>query len=318
MGQPGGQKKWGEFDLIDDIRSRVNLSTRAVPVGPGDDCAVIRTGRLGLVVITTDMIVEGTHFDLNTAGFESVGDKAYASALSDVAAMGLKPTCGVVAVALPRHFTMGNAKRLERGLKRVAEKYGVPIVGGDVTGTGGGLVVAVTIFGEARGKLKPVLRSGARKGHWILVTGSLGGSILGRHLKVSPRIAEGLYLNRNFRLGAMIDVSDGLAGDLGHIIRESRVGAIIDAQAVPISKAAKRLARNTGHEPLDHALTDGEDYELLFTTSPGEAKKILARPPKGVPVTVIGRITSGPGIQLRRNDGTCRPIKPRGYEHMMG
>jgi thiamine-monophosphate kinase len=169
-------------------------------------------------------------------------------------------------------------------------------------------------MGKSEGLL-PMTRSGARPGDAIMVTGTLGGSILGKHLSFTPRMKEALYLNKNYRLHSMIDISDGLSLDLGHIMEESNVGAILYEEAIPISEDARRLSRKTGLSPLHHALTDGEDYELLFTLEAREADRLLKKSILDVHITLIGHIRKEKGLFLQSTDGTIRRIRPEGYEH---
>lgn len=188
----------------------------------------------------------------------------------------------------------------------------MPIVGGDTNSWGGGLVVSVTVLGEPI--REPVLRSGAKPGDRVFVTGPLGGSILGRHLDPTPRLAEVEKLLAVCDLHAMIDVSDGLAKDLGHICEESRCGAVLHAGAIPVHPDAVELAKRTGKPPLEHALGDGEDFELVFTVSADDAAKLLANPP--VPVWAIGEIVAEPGMWLMEN-GAKRSLAPAGWEHRL-
>src|SRR3990172_2485483 len=178
------------------------------------------------------------------------------------------------------------------------------------------LCINVTMLGRDNG-LKPIKRSGAKVGDMILVTGTLGGSLLGKHLRFEPRLKEGLILNKNFTIHAMIDISDGLTADLNHILEESRVGAILYEDRIPVSEAAVKMAKKTGRTPLYHALSDGEDYELLFALSKSEAKKVVKSPlfERGT-FSCIGEITRGRGIKMKFLDGKTRRIKPQGYEHL--
>ncbi|NQT21511.1 MAG: thiamine-phosphate kinase [Planctomycetes bacterium] len=300
----------GEFALIDLIRRRAAASD-AVPVGIGDDCAVLDAPG-GPVVITTDMIIEGVHFE-ETDPLLEVGWKATCVSFSDIAAMGLRPTALLCAAALPEGFSMQQAEEIFRGINHACTEFGVALVGGDTTSSTGPLSLCTTALGKADGHLKPLLRSGAQEGDTILVTGSLGGSILGKHLTFRPRVDEAVALNDSFDVHAMIDISDGLAADLTHIIEESNLGAIIEADKIPTADAAHELARHTGKTPLQHALSDGEDFELLFTMHPDAAARLLKQPAFEVPVSAIGRIIdAGLFIEL---DGQRRPLEPKGYEH---
>lgn len=283
-------------------------------MGIGDDAAVVRMPG-GLCVLTTDTLLEGTHFRLNEITPRLLGRKAVAASLSDVAAMGCRASLALISVAFPHHTPMNFARQLTRGMNETAARHGVTVVGGDTVSGTAPLFINVTILGSADG-LRPVLRSGARVGDAILVTGELGGSILGKHLQFEPRLREGIYLNKNFKLHSMIDISDGLSLDLGHILEESGVGAVIYEERIPVSAAARRLSRKTGNTPLRHALTDGEDYELLFTMDQSQANRLVRKNPLRIPVALIGHIRKERGLFLRDKSGRLRRIRPEGYEHL--
>lgn len=300
-----------EKALIQWLRSRIGDAPSA-PVGPGDDAAVLRISKDSSLLITADAFLEGVHFapDADPGG---IGHKAIAAAVSDIAAMGCYPLHSFVTVGLNQARGDKFVRALSAAMITAAEKYGAPIAGGDVTSWAAPLAVSVTVVGETR-NLAPVLRSGARAGDHIFVTGQLGGSLLGRHLWASPRIAEGLFLNREIGVHAMIDVSDGLSTDLGHIAEESGVGAIIDEAAIPVSDAARQLEARDGFSALHHALDDGEDFELLFTVAADRVSRLRETWPFEVPVTEIGKI-GGDGVFIQRPDGTRYELVPGGYEH---
>jgi len=300
----------GEFALIDFIR-RGAAATEAVQIGIGDDCAVLKAPG-GAVVVTTDMIVQGVHFQKQDP-LRQVGWKAACVSFSDVAAMGLRPTALVCAAALPENFSMGQAEEVFIGVNDACAEFDVAMAGGDTASSTGPLSLCTTVLGYASPELKPILRSGAQPGDIILVTGSLGGSVLGRHLTFRPRIEEALFLNSNFDVHAMIDISDGLAADLNHILEESKTGAVIEAARIPIADAARELSKRTGKTPLRHALSDGEDFELLFTMHPDEAEHLMEDENIPRAVSPIGRITES-GMFIEQG-GRRRRLKPEGYEH---
>jgi len=317
----------GEFALIDWIRKNTPLEPCKFPIGIGDDAAAVRLGsRNGeLAVLTTDMIVEGTHFRLPQATPFRIGWKAIAAGLSDVAAMGVRATAAVVSLALPprpirarpgrEDWDMGFAKRIYRGMAKVAREFDVAIIGGDVVSWDGPIAVAVTVLGETGG-LRPIRRSGARPGDWLMVTGTLGGSGLGKHLRFRPRLKEGHTLNKGYRIHSMIDISDGLLGDLGHILAESDVGAVLFAEKIPLSRAARRLSSKSGKNALHHALYDGEDFELLFSANPRESQKILTQKPLGqLLLSHIGKVRKKKGLFILYPHGKQRQVEPTGYEH---
>jgi len=304
----------GEFAYIDWLRRRTPPSANVL-VGPGDDTAVLRPPTRPLLV-TTDMLLDGSCFRLAEAGPRRVGRKAIAVNLSDIAAMAGVPTAAVVSVGLPRSGGRELAEELYLGMREVADVFAVPLVGGDTNSWDGPLSISVTLLGEAQAR-GPVLRSGGKVGDWIMVTGPLGGSILGHHLDFTPRVREALALHQAADLHAMIDLSDGLARDLHHICEESCCGAVLFADAIPITAAARELANRDGQSALDHALSDGEDFELVFTVSPADGERLWREQPvPGITLTRIGEMVAD-GYWLER-DGKREPLEPRGYEHALG
>ena len=305
----------GEFSFIKWIRKR-EKRRKDVILGIGDDCAAINVSSDKLCLITTDMLVDGTHFDLKKCTIKDVGRKAIACSISDVAAMGCQATVAVISICFPEHTAEKFARELYEGIWSISDEYNIEIVGGDIISGRSRLCINVTMLGRDEG-LKPIRRSGAKGGDVILVTGTLGGSLLGKHLHFEPRLKEGLLLNKHFKIHAMIDISDGLTADLNHILEESSVGAILYEDQIPISGAAVKLSKKTGKTPLYHALSDGEDYELLMTLSKGQANKVLNSVlfEKGM-IGRIGEIANGSGIQMRFSNGNIRRIKPHGYEHL--
>ena len=307
-----------EFGLIDWIAQHARPVGRDVVKGIGDDMAVMQVGA-ETILMTTDTLLEAVHFDLASATFEQVGYKAMACSLSDCAAMAAEPIAAVIAVALANRMSLTEAQQLFAGAQRAAQLYDCAIVGGDTTSWDQPLAVNVTMLATCSDH-KPVLRSGARADDVIMVTGQLGGSSTGKHLTFEPRLAEAKLLAESVDLHAMIDISDGLSSDLLHICRASGVAAVVDAEALPLSAAARRTA-----EPIDAALGDGEDFELLFCVSPADAEKLQGCWPdrSSVLLSRIGRITPcgsiGQGDEhrtfLRRADGSVEPMKPSGWEH---
>lgn len=306
----------GEFGLIDWIRRNTGATRKGTIQGIGDDCAIFTATPGAELLVTTDMLLDGRHFHLEKDGAEAVGYKAMGVNLSDIAAMAGVPRAAVISVALPRAGGISVAQGLHAGLRRMADRFDVDLIGGDTNAWDGPLVVNVTLLGETTPH-GPVKRSGARPGDQILVTGPLGGScFLGRHLRPEPRINEALALNSNVRLRAMIDISDGLSSDLGHILEESgRLGAVLDASAMPIHSDAVDLSLHDGTSALDHALHDGEDFELCIVASPDDARRLLTRTPEPARLFRVGEITAEPGLRLRLSDGSVAPVEPRGFDH---
>ena len=309
--------KGGEFPFINWIRKQTGDSASLI-VGPGDDACVIDVANDTSVSLTTDMLLEGTHFDLDEVTAEEVGWKSIGVSLSDVAAMGMVPRVCVAAVGLPESRGREFAEGLHRGMKDLADRFAVPIAGGDVTSwRESRVVICVTALGSPGGS-PPVLRSGAKPGDSIIVTGELGGSLLGRHVRFLPRVDEALVIAREFKAHAMIDISDGLSSDLGHVAEESGVGAVIDAEAIPVSQDAREASKRDGHSPLEHALNDGEDFELLFTMTTADAERLVERRPFDTKLTIIGSIVEGDDLMIRGRDGSERPLETGGYEHLRG
>jgi len=303
-----------ENELIRYFRQRVP-GHRLLEVGLGDDAAVLRlAGRQ--YVLTVDMLSDHVDFELAEVDPRRVGRKLLAVNLSDIAAMAARPVAAVVALLLPRSGGMELAKALYEGLLPLAEKYDLAIAGGDTNSWDGPLAASVTILGETTER-GPLTRSGARPGDQILVTGWFGGSILGKHLDFQPRVDEALLLHQRYDLHAGIDCSDGLALDLARLAEQSGCGAAVDLAAVPVAEDAHRLARQLadGSTPLDHALADGEDFELILAVPPDQARRILADQPLGVPISRIGQFVEKPGLWEQTTNGQLRPLSAVGWEH---
>lgn len=285
-----------------------------VRVGPGDDAAVVRgPGARDDLVLKADAVVEGVHFT-RRADPVLVGHKAVARVLSDFAAMGAEPGYLLVSLVAPPRTPVARLEDLYRGLADTARRWKVAVVGGETTG-GPALELHVAAAGRVpRGRA--VLRAGARPGDVIFVTGALGGSIGGRHLRFEPRIHEGRWLRSGRWVTSMIDVSDGLATDLRHLVEAGGVGADLDTHRIPASRDVLKL--RDGRSPLDHALEDGEDFELLFTVRRGYVAAFVRawHAAFELPCTAIGAITAAPGrIRLREVGGPTRLLKASGYEH---
>jgi thiamine-monophosphate kinase len=257
------------------------------------------------------MLLDRVHFTWGRDRPEDVGWKAIACNASDVAAMGGTPAYAVASVALPRGTPATDARALHRGMLRAADRLGVLLVGGDTNASRGGVVVCVTMLGHP--PERAVTRAGARVGDVLCVTGELGGSILS-HLRFVPRVEEGRELARRWRVHAMMDVTDGLLLDASRLARESGVGAAIDSRRVPVSSAARRLARSTGRSPLEHALNDGEDFELLFAMRSDDAARLERERRFATRVTRIGEIVPS-GLYLIDESGRAHAARPGGFDH---
>jgi thiamine-monophosphate kinase len=294
----------GEFDFIDWLRTRQTPS-ELVALGIGDDLAILNWPKDDLVLVGVDQVLDGVHFDSTVHSPRAIGKKAMNRNLSDCAAMGCLPAAALATVALPKGVVGDYAKELYLGLREAADQFSCEVVGGDTGSWAGKLVLTVTIMGRIEG-VPPVTRAGAKPGEGIFVTGPLGGSILGKHMDFEPQVSIGRALAA-WGVSAMIDLSDGLSRDLWHICRASNVGAIIEASRIPVSDAAIEMRRD-GHSPLEHALHDGEDYELLYVAANNVRNDFPGRR--------IGRTTAEPGIFLDTN-GVLTPLEPKGWEHTL-
>jgi thiamine-monophosphate kinase len=255
-------KDIGEFGLISRFQKKIRVDSSVVK-GSGDDCAVLKFNQDSYQLFTCDMMVEGVDF-LKTTDLKSVGRKALAISISDIAACGGIPRHAVVALGLPRFLSVSRVQRLSAGLFELARRFKINIVGGDISSSGK-LIIDVSMLGEVK-KNKLCLRRGAKPGDMIMVTGSFGGSIKGKHLKFTPRIKESQFLVNNFKINAMIDVSDGLVSDLGHILEQSKTGAVLYESLIPLSSQSGGV---------EEALCSGEEFELLFCASREEAGEII-------------------------------------------
>jgi len=295
----------GEFGLIRRLTRHLRTD-RSVIRGVGDDAAVLRVSPRRAWLLSMDMLVEGVHFRRSQATPYQIGWKAMACGVSDIAAMGGRPRFAAVSVGLPRRLALAEADGIYRGLTSAAGRFRVNLVGGD-TVRAPQLVVDVAIIGEAQpGEI--VLRSGARVGDRLLVTGRLGGSYASRkHLTFTPRLRESQYVVRHARPNAMMDLSDGLASDLWRIAEASRVALVVDEAKIPVARAAGTVW---------HALMDGEDYELLFALPPRRAAGLLQAKPHWLQVTDIGVVAGrGTNVQLLTKGGRLRVLRPEGFKH---
>jgi thiamine-monophosphate kinase len=299
-----------EAEIVQYFAAKGKLSAAKFPIGIGDDMAQVRLTKGSSVLITTDMLLDGVHFDTKKATLEQIGYKSMAASLSDCAAMATVPVAAVVSVALPRNFGSAKLKKLHKGILTAAKKYNCPLIGGDITSWAKPLAVSVAMLSRP-GATKPVKRSTAKIGDIICVTGFLGGSIFKKHLDFKPRLGESLAIAKA-GANAMIDISDGLSTDLNHISRLSKKGACLEADNIPVSSQAKKTAN-----PLKAALNDGEDFELLFTISKKGFERLKRNWRFKVKLTAIGRIVKGSSVKIKMPDGKVVELLPGGYDHLI-
>jgi len=321
----------GEFGLIDRIR-RTASAGPGVRIVIGDDAAWVANSS-GSSLVTADLLIEGVHFDLRWTSLFDLGYKSLAVNLSDIAAMGGVPAYAILSLGIPVSFDSNDIDNLYRGINTLARQCGVSIVGGD-TNIAKSLIISVCVIGSP--PPQPVRRSGAKVGHDIYVTGTLGDSALGlkllqrkslgmkqkspvaqllkRHHQPTPRIAAGVLLARQKLATAMIDVSDGLLQDLGHICRASRTGAMIWEARLPLSRAYRAIA---GQDGTHYALTGGEDYELLFCARPSDRSRIEKLERRvGLAITRIGTcVTANRGITVLDSCGKLVSTRSKGHDH---
>lgn len=311
-----------ELEFTRWLREHVPAHPRA-PLGLSDDAALVSLAGRSDVVVTIDSTTDGVDFRVAIDDPRRIGRQALAANLSDLAAMACRPLAAVISLVLPRNGVRKTtplqlAIALYEGLLPLAEEFDVAIAGGDLNTFDGPLVISVTALGQPTDR-GPLLRSGGRAGDWLLVTGSLGGSILGHMFDFTPRVREALLLNERYELHAGIDISDGLALDVSRLAAESGCGAVIFTEKMPVSPAAYQLAdqehaadRNAA--ALHHALSDGQDFELLFAAAPDTAQAILRDQPLDCRITHVGELVAAPGLWQQDSAGR-RPMEPSGWLH---
>jgi thiamine-monophosphate kinase len=307
-----------ELELIRRIRRAAARGGNEPVVGIGDDCAVLSVRRGHELLVTTDFSLETVHFRRDWHPPDSIGHRCLARGLSDIAAMGGIPRAAFLSLSLPHDLSQRWVDEFIRGLLKLARRHSVTLAGGDTAQSPDGILADIIVVGSVPAG-KVILRSTARAGDLIYVSGILGASVAAleqlrsgkklrpsahpRHFYPDPRIALGQHLREKKLASAMIDTSDGLSTDLRHICQESVVGAVIDAAALPSV---------TGNNALEYALRGGEDYELLFTAPPNRR---IPKQIAGIPITRIGEITRSRRITLNTPDGQSHPLKAGGWQY---
>lgn len=326
----------GEFGFIEKIRQSLKTKDKSILSGIGDDAAIFKPTLGHELVFTTDMLVEGRHFDWKFITPWQLGAKTMAVNISDCAAMGAKPTVAVVSLGIPKNYPVANLETFYDGMKSMGESFGAHIVGGDTVGSDQ-FVVNVALIGEVESG-KALRRGGAKAGDAIFVTGTLGDSGAGlhalkhpsennpdaaaalvkRHLNPTPRFTVGRALSTKRLATAAIDISDGLSSEVHHLCDESKLGAEIHEEALPLSPSLKAYCASNGLDPLEFILSGGEDYELLFTVPLTHISQVLQKVPgeTGTPLKSIGRmVPAAKGIVLITRKGERVPLKAKGFDH---
>ena len=300
-----------ENELVRWLQKRLATDAARVEIGIGDDMAAVRFGQ-SLVAVTTDMLLDTVHFDTSKHDFKAIGRKSMACSLSDCAGMACEPRFATVSIAINDDMTLADVQQLYEGMAGIADKYKCTIVGGDTTSWSHPLAIDVAMLAEPMSTRGPIRRSTAQIGDTIYVTGPLGGSIRDKHLTFEPRLDIARELADNAQLHAMMDLSDGLALDLHRLCEASNCDAELSAEALQaiISPAAIECSQTDGRAPLDHALTDGEDFELLITGDRLVHPQLIA----------VGRIVEPSEPQrtkviLRNEQGQTSVVEPTGFEH---
>jgi len=313
----------GEFELLARIRKRLPADGPRVHVGSGDDAAVTVPG--GATATSVDALVEGVHFRRDRASLGQIGHKALATALSDLAAMGAEPGEAYVVLGVPADLDEDGCLELLDGMAALAAATGTTLAGGDVT-RAAELVLAVTVVGHAPAPEDLVHRGGARLGDALVLTGEIGaaaaglhpgalGNLVARQLEPTPRLGAGRALARTGAT-AMIDLSDGLGGDAGHLAASGGVGLRIDAAALPLAPGVAEVAAAAGRDPIELAAAGGEDYELLAALPAEHVEEAegAVRDAEGIALTRIGEIVAGEGVEIRLPDG--RLLEPAGFDQL--
>ncbi len=327
-------KKVGEFGLIELIKKKVFNHTDKIVVTIGDDAAIIKSSASKYLILTTDTLLENIHFDLSYFSFRDLGHRALAANLSDIAAMGGLPLTALVTLGLPSYVSVEDVLELYSGMNLLAKKFNCPISGGDITSSPKGLFITITILGEVE-KNFLTLRSKAKAGDVICVTGELGEvqaglellqkakrskkfrfpkSLAQKHLTPQPKIFEARVIINKLKPNSMIDISDGLASELSHITKASKLGAVIYESEIPVSPKARKAGKILNKNPLAWALYGGEEYELLFTMPKSKTDKLIELSKK-IKLTLVGEMKKEAGVYLSKAIGKKEKIHKGGFRH---
>ncbi len=328
-------KKMGEFGFIDSFANSFDKLISENMEGIGDDCAVFSAGDKQDYVVSTDLLLEDTHFLLSKIGYYRLGQKALAVNLSDLAAMGAAPFASFLSLGVPQNTSGEDLAEFMAGYQDLSQRHNIPLLGGDTTGSCDKLVVNVCVVGKVvKGKAK--LRSAGKAGDLVCVSGFLGDSagglqvllqnippekdekaLLKAHHRVTPQIKIGLFLGKQAGVHAMIDISDGIASDLTHIIEKSNLGALIEISDIPISPALQKVCTAQGWSALELAVAGGEDYQLLFTVDPEKLAELQAAYQQkfGEKFFVVGKLTANQSKIVWTKDSKTYHWQPQGFDH---
>ena len=331
----------GEFGLIRELYKYGNVLRSDVIQGIGDDTAILHMPHKQSLLTSTDLAIEGIHFNPAFASFKDIGYRTAVANISDIAAMGGTPTFILTAIAVPPSYSVNRVRTLYQGFKKACQPYGIALVGGDTSSSKSGLFLCLTILGHVKPD-RALTRRGAKVGDRVFVTGTLGDSTAGlqllqhhmtqtrprtdqpyetflkkRHLRPTPRLATGQHLSQGRLAHAAIDISDGLSGDIHHLCQASHVGVELWASQLPMSRQCRTYAATHHIDPLTLVLAGGEDYELLFTIDPRKQKKVedLSKTVK-TKLTCIGAIhPKSFGLRLKLKNGVSQNIVRQSYNH---
>ncbi len=302
-----------ERDFVRWLSKRCNRSHPAVALGIGDDMAILNISS-GRILITSDMLLDGVHFQSTSHTHNQIGYKAAACSLSDCAAMATQPTAAVISLSLPRTASLQDAQSLLEAFTDTCDAFGCPVVGGDTTSWNHPLAIDVSMISQPYPGIEPIRRDGAAPGDTLFVTGGLGGSLLSKHLNFTPRVNEAKKLAQSLgnTLHAMLDVSDGLAIDVDRLAEASGIGVILDEQKLlaAASEDAAKAATIDGASTLAHVLGDGEDFELLIAAAIDETIGL------SLGLLPVGEAVTTRGLWLRGADGKQSSLPPKGYQHL--